>query len=85
MTGIKVTPRHGIPLQEVLDCHSMLRGLATNIDGFQTIKGRTNARFARSGHSIFRFRNQVRADRFLRRAKKRLGDVFRFRHTDDDR
>lgn len=78
MTSIKVKSRHGIPLKELLDCHSMLRGLAANIDGFQTIKGKTNARFIRRKQSTFHFRDQVRADRFVRTAKKTMGVVFRF-------
>ncbi|WGV53299.1 hypothetical protein QIF44_13380 [Stenotrophomonas indicatrix] len=78
MTGIKATPRHNISTQAMFDYYSMLRGLATSIDGFKAIKGKTNARLARVGHSTFRFRTQAGANRFLRRGEKRLGDVFRF-------
>ncbi|CAD7719716.1 hypothetical protein LMG31886_00460 [Xanthomonas hydrangeae] len=81
MSKIKVKIRSGISLKEALDCHSMLRGLAANIDGFQTVKGRTNFRLLIRKYSVFHFRNEARASRFLRRGRERLGDVFRFRRV----
>ncbi|MCF3463423.1 hypothetical protein GTY70_05945 [Stenotrophomonas maltophilia] len=78
MYKIKATLRKELSTKEASDAYSMLRGLAANIDGYQTIAGRTNARLLAEGYVIFDFRDQERADRFRKRGQTYFSSSFRF-------
>lgn len=78
MYKIKATLLQELSFKEASDTYSMLRGLAANIDGYQTIAGRTNARLVTKGYVTFQFRDQQRADRFCRRGRAYFATTFKF-------